>query len=665
MDRDDMPSHGTVLPEQVSASTEGEDQAIDNRFGRMFDLEPADHNQSFLRALGAPGGPMDESQAEKSVESSSLSAGIAFLGQYIDHDITLDVRSTLDRTFEPQNLRNFRTPRLDLDSLYGGSREVVRFMYGREGEDVYPRVGAKLLVGTDAFGEERDDLLRNRQGTAIIGDPRNDENLVISQLQLAFVQFHNKVVDILAEEEYSESTEELLEKAQELVRRHFQYLVLEEFLSQICEPDVVESVLDDGREYFTPTKPSEVFIPVEFAGAAYRYGHSQIRQRYTVNDDHEDQLFYGPIENEALGTGFQPVDQDKTIEWKHFFRTTPRESPQRSRKIDPLIPPVLLKLPFVESTPSLAARNLLRGRTYGLPSGQAVADEIGAPILSNEQIGLASFAEKFFSSSKGSNPDLKAPLWYYVLAEAREFHDGDRLGPVGSRIVAETLVGIVEADPSSYRNTEDWTPSLKSRRTSTSPGEFSIADVVTHESLNRAWTYVVQQDDTVHTVRPLTSAEPITEFYGRNGGFAADTTTNVEQAYASQLFLYRGPEQISLGIIHGPGGGLVSMSFTGLPEEGRWIVQDDRPEFKSATDEAIDWGYKPPLTDGGVFRGGLNESFEITVEADFNENANREPETVSEGDPGEIHEWQFLTGSVSAPDRITLDMSRPVTISAQ
>jgi hypothetical protein len=490
MDRFGNPSHGTVIdydpdaddPEAatsadtVTATTESEIvPPAGQRFGTMFDLEPADHGEEFLRELGAKGGPMDESEVGYEVGESSLPAGNPFLGQYLDHDITLDVRSSLDRRADPRNLRNFRTPRLDLDSVYGAGREVDNYLYHRGGMDAPPGEGAKLLVGVDEDGTETDDVQRNREGFAVIGDPRNDENTIISQLQLAFVRFHNRVVDALLESDEELRGTELLERAQELVRRHYQWVIVNQFLPRICEQSVLNDVLENGGEFFAPTEPGEVYIPVEFAGAAYRYGHSQIRTEYTVNDDARNQPFYGPP-SRALGFGFRPVDQDKTVEWEYFFETEGEETVQRSRKIDPLVSPILLDLPFIsdDEETSLAARNLLRGRSLELPSGQAVARELGVEPLTNEDLGLASFVE----SQHGEADAVEAPLWYYILAEARIEHDGDRLGPVGSRVVAETVVGLLDADPTSYRRQADWKPELVSPETDTPAEEFRIDDIV-------------------------------------------------------------------------------------------------------------------------------------------------------------------------------------------
>jgi hypothetical protein len=451
----------------------------------MFDLDPAGHDPAFLEELGAEGGPMDEAEADEPVGDSDLPAGNAFLGQYIDHTITLEVHSELpeqaaseENQSDPTDLQNFRTPRLDLDSVYGSGPEVDNYLYHQGGPEAPPHQTAKLRVGVDEQGNEIDDLQRNRDGIAIIGDPRNDENTIISQMQLAFIRFHNRVVDALVEA--GEGGTDLFERAQELVRRHFQWVVVNQFLPRICDTSILDDVLQDGRQYFTPEAPEEVYLPIEFAGAAYRYGHSQIREEYVVNDQTPRQRFYGSP-GEALGVGFQPISPEDTVQWKYFFDIDEDTDPQQSRKIDPLVPNVLLKLPFIDGEfKSLATRNLLRGYVLGLPSGQDIAgqiEDVDRP-LTNAELGLEEDIDEIYDDS-GSQPDIEdAPLWYYVLGEANHENDGNYLGPVGSRIVAETLVGLIEADPTSYRNQADWRPTLVAPETDTPLGEFRIQDIL-------------------------------------------------------------------------------------------------------------------------------------------------------------------------------------------
>jgi hypothetical protein len=430
------------------------------RFGRLFPyLEPADHDERFLQELGLPGGPLDESVADEPVQNATLPAGFVFLGQFIDHDITLDPLSSLSRRNDPAALRNFRTPRLDLDSVYGAGPEADRFRYANPmpGEE-----RERLLLGAgDHF------LPRNHEDTALIADPRNDENLILSQFQYAMLRFHNAVLD---REDVG------FERAQQLARWHYQWLVLNEYLPAVCDEDVVEAVREE-RRYYTVDAGDEAYMPLEFAGAAYRFGHSQARFEYRVNDDVEGALFGPPSDPDALGPGFVPVPPEKEVDWAFLFDMDGPVTPQPAREIDPRLARDLLELPFVDADEawreSLASRNLVRGLQLGLPSGQTVARAIeGAPVLHNEDVGFDETLARF-----GQPADTEMPLWYYVLAEARHHSDGEHLGPVGSRIVAEVLVGLVDSDTSSFRTVQPgWTPTLPAPHSGAD--EFSTADLL-------------------------------------------------------------------------------------------------------------------------------------------------------------------------------------------
>lgn len=501
----------------TTASGRVRSHRFSNRFAALAPHAPAN---TFLETLGgvvAGGdgldGPMlGGSGGEKSAD---VDAGMAFFGQFVDHEITFDPTSELERRNDPRALRNFRTPALDLDSVYGGGSEVRPFLYD-------DRDGAKLLTGPTEPNPTDDDapraarfgatdLQRNAQGSALLTDPRNDENLVISQFQLAFVELHNRAVDYVR----SGSGHGLLgdgesayEAARRLVRWHYQWLVLHEFLPSVCDASVLDDIAANGRSYFLqPDSP--VSIPVEFAGAAYRYGHSQIRDRYTVNDDATDvQFFPGPAPEsvdslaDAMAdgnapppgvveettdrnlNGFDPVPEELVIDWSYFFDHDPaaaESTAQPGRPIDTEMPPALMLLPFISHGPkSLAARNLLRGKALGLPSGQALAAEMGIDPLDNDELPLPggeSYADYLRSTHRGA--ETEAPLWLYVLGEAAVQEDGHRLGAVGSRIVGEVIRGMVDADDRAFVNREpDWTPTLPRPVSAGVDDRYRIADLL-------------------------------------------------------------------------------------------------------------------------------------------------------------------------------------------
>lgn len=431
------------------------------RFGRVFpDLYPFHPDEEELNRLGAKGGPMDEgASSHPKGDSKRIAAGFIFFGQFVDHDVTLDVTSSLERQNDPNAIENFRTPFLELDNVYGQGPEAQPYLYD---QDDFP----KLLV-FPGDGDRPRDLPRNSQGRALIGDPRNDENVIVAQLQLAYLLFHNAVVDSLRGK--GVGGDDLFREAQRLVRWHHQYIVVHEFLPLICGDKVVDDVLQHGRKIYLPEEHyhygGSPFMPVEFSVAAYRYGHSQVRQEFRLNKATTSTLFG------LLGDAFRPLKSGEEIEWSRFFKVD-KTDPQPARKIDARLPEVLFDLPFVGSPDpadrSLAARNLRRGRAFCLPSGQSVARFLcgrcpKAPrVYSNDELGLGGFKLP------------EAPLWYYVLKEAEIETDGESLGTLGGRLVAETILGLLELDSMSYLHLDPcWEPDYATKK-----GEFGVADLL-------------------------------------------------------------------------------------------------------------------------------------------------------------------------------------------
>jgi len=386
-------------------------------------------------------------------QNHDVPAGFTYLAQFVDHDITFDPTTLADREGDPQALENFRTPRLDLDSVYGLGPAVQPYLY--DWTDTTPR-GTRLLVGCSPDGV--DDLPRNQQGRALVGDPRNDEHAIVSQLHLLFIRFHNAVVDHLVEARTP--GRELFERARRSVRRHYRHVVAREFLPAIAGQDVVDRVLaPGGREFFTWDE--EPFIPVEFSGAAYRFGHSMVRTEYGLarlpppTEDRPPMIRLFPDL-----AGHTWLAREHVIDWERFFDLGgPR--PQPSMSIDTAISPPLFDLP--DRDPKLARRTLLRGRKLALPSGQEIAGAMHEKPLDEADLKLEGL-------EPGARDVLRrsTPLWYYLLCEA-EKGGGKRLGPVGGRIVAEVILGLLEADA----DDEPWRPG------ELGTGEdFTVADLV-------------------------------------------------------------------------------------------------------------------------------------------------------------------------------------------
>jgi hypothetical protein len=450
--------HGAAVPRGLNVDLGGD--PAHGRFGRMF---PRGASHVGVHAIEELVKLMRE-RTRPSGDNAHIPAGFTYLGQFIDHDITFDPTSKLDRSNDPHALVNFRTPRFDLDSVYGAGPKAQPFLYDWQ-ESKQP--GTKLLVGHNAF-DATDDLPRNQQGRALIGDARNDENVIVAQLHLLFLRFHNAVVDHLSGlGKVKES--ELFEAAQRIVRWHYQWIVINEFLPKVVGRTMAKFVLAPAfrREYFT--WQDEPFIPVEFSGAAYRFGHSMVRAEYGLQRRRQGEPLGRGIDLFPDLSGFTWLPKRLVIDWERFFKLPGvARAPQPSQRIDTVIVRALFDLP--QDGEALPRLNLLRGRALGLASGQEVALAMEEPALSEDELLLD---KQLAGDARAALLDA-TPLWYYILCEAAHAANGRHLGRVGGRIVAEVLTGLLEGDPSSYLSERPtWRPTLGETE-----GKFEMADLV-------------------------------------------------------------------------------------------------------------------------------------------------------------------------------------------
>jgi hypothetical protein len=410
----------------------------------MFDLPALIADEAILRRIGASGGFCDASAGAGAGPDASVEAGWPFFGQYVAHDLTAD-RSPLTTQAELESLANLRSARANLEPLYGPGPVGSPYLYRRSDP-------AKLL-------ESDGDLPRNQEGTALIADPRNDSHIFMSQLQVALIRAHNRIVDRLRADGADEGN--LFEEARRALTWHYQWVIVNEFLPQVAGRELVNGVLDCGPRFYRPA--GAPFIPVEFADGAYRYGHSQILDTYVLRQGREAVKFFPDL------MGFGPIG-DRTVDWSLFFDVPGHQLAQRAKRIDGRLAPSLISLPEAISGEvshaayaSLAARDLQRGHGLGLPSGESVARLIGAEVLSQDELGLS--------------PDDwngQTPLWLYIQREAAARHCGDRLGDVGGTIIAEVMIGVISSDPESYLAlVPDWRPTLPAR-----DGDFKLRDLL-------------------------------------------------------------------------------------------------------------------------------------------------------------------------------------------
>lgn len=459
-------------------------------FGFMFQdlqIEPDSRlpiSDATIDSLIKLGETMDDPGAPEF--DSKIPSAYTYFGQFLNHEITLETESDkvvdisegyfapMSRNDLSQALKNGRTPTLDLDSVY---------VTATNGWPI-PKQCNSLLLGPCAETGNRpqgkgimNDLRRQPRSDnpdadrkAIIGDARNDENLIISQLHVAFVQAHNTLV----------AGGRNFAAAKKTLIQHFQWLVIHDFLRRIADPGIVDRVLERGNQFYKPIA-CDPYMPLEFSAGVFRFGHSMIRMIYNYNEFHTEvgllDLFDATSFRGDKFKEFEQIPDHWIIDWKRFV-----DGPNFARRIDTRLVEPLRSLrdshgsALTGRKASLAVRNLLRGYLLRLPTGQRVARAIGVDVLSPEDL-----------KRTAANPDQaevlqlsgfleQTPLWYYILAEASR---GETLGPVGSTIVAEVLIGAARISKHSILNEENWYPTLGKEQ-----GVFRLSDLF---NLGNGW----------------------------------------------------------------------------------------------------------------------------------------------------------------------------------
>lgn len=461
-----------------------------------------------VAALVALGVSMGERVVPADGGDSGIPAVYTYFGQFIDHDITMALfdpavtppglkdaiespgLKPIEPALVPSLVRNARSFQLDLDSLYGGLADQATEPNGRMGLSEVSPTNAFPIPTSDPFHDlPRRPLIPNpvteqekdADRQALIGDPRNDENLIVAQLHVALLRAHNA---LMTRDEVTGA------QAQLELRRRYQWAVLHDFLMHVCDPAVVQDVLDHGPSGWIVETANEMFMPLEFAGAAYRYGHSMVRGSYSHNATFSPE---GPLREAMLSALFtftalsgdlQPrsgqnsefptLPRNWIIDWARFFDAAVNPA----RRIDTRLTPELGSLRSVQGDVDttlmgkLAARNLLRGYLLSLPTGQAVARRLNLPLLDAQVLLDAVIPDQRARVSAAGLID-RTPLWFYVLAEAGDptGANGEHLGIVGSRIVAETLVNVCRFSPDSVLTSKPSDAELAS-------GEFSLKGIV-------------------------------------------------------------------------------------------------------------------------------------------------------------------------------------------
>ncbi|MEL6840006.1 MAG: peroxidase family protein [Pseudomonadota bacterium] len=450
-----MSRYDLFLNECLKQHATNDPRPLPQVFGYLGHQNPVTGNLS-RAAIVAAFDALVETMRTTKVEDGPADAGMTFFGQFIDHDVTLDTTSAIGTTIDPRSIRNVRTPNLDLDCVYGDGPEASNYLYSHaEGTENFLLFGRK---------DNPYDLARNCKGTALIGDFRNDENIIVSQIQGAFICLHNILMTNIHEGEASahdiadcaqmgvrsDVWHDILppklqdfEQVRRFVRLHYQWLVLHEFLPAFVDQDDIDHAL--AHDIF----PDGPMMPAEFSVAGFRFGHATVQPEYVLRKGE------APLDLFAL-RGFGPRDPGATIEMAEFFG----KHAQKALPVGTKMAETLFELPDnivgsglkwgdldipVEQAKKLGLRNILRDRTaMQIPSGQQMARKLGLHVLKTPKV------------LKDHHVD-KTPLWFYCLQEAQEKGKG-RLSGVGGKIVASVFVRLLREDPESILNLHGFEP---------------------------------------------------------------------------------------------------------------------------------------------------------------------------------------------------------------
>jgi hypothetical protein len=459
----------------MRAGTAPEGTAIQAAPCRHAEATGAIPRGNYCRLFGEPAHPIGEDEERKLVElgramryemeregTLTPRIGFTYFGQFLGHDLTHDSTPLNGPYRAPEQTPNYRTAKFDLDHVYGDGPAGSPYLY--EGED---------SAETFKIGETVPDGLRRdlpiRHGRILIGDladTRNLDNLLLRQLHVLFLKFHNEAVRQLQENSVLAETAEMLgpgtvfERARRLVCWHYQWIIRHDYLPRVLHNDAW-----NYQETRTGRKPDGNFaVPIEFSLAAFRFGHSMVRNAYRLNC-RQKRVLIGELM--ALGQKAAPIPDDYLVEWGTFFDGLPTSGPQASSNfIDTsvsvamhgLSPGTIRLANALEAVdPSnLPVRTLLRGARARIASAQEIADALvlqgrikpGDRLTTSE---LASdTADLSGSVLKKNGLHDNTPLFYYILKEAELKGAGLTLGPVGSNIVSEVIQGALESDPDGY-----------------------------------------------------------------------------------------------------------------------------------------------------------------------------------------------------------------------
>jgi hypothetical protein len=458
----------------------------------------------------------DDPNEAGSDENFNMPAGYTYLLQFVAHDLVQSVSSLAVAGHGRIALNNGRTAPLRLEAIYNDGPQNSPLLYEPDPAD-RTAPGPSLRLGpldtrqpcpfrdlarvdlmkaiTDvsrqvAQKEPSNESSSMRLRDVLVGDARNDDNAILSQLTVVFHLLHNGLVRWTEENVAPEAHVDGGDKPEIVIDRfYFARMASTLIFRNILRRDLMERLLHPGVLcLYKSATPPKIFkfkgkMPLEFTHGALRVCHVMLREGYRLNQqspifDLKAVLTRNSANYDSVS---MPMPESWAVAWSHFFNIGSASTGQlnlslrlRPRYQNQTQARELFEHVDGTTKPGLAYRDMLSAALAGLWSASAMIDKLAqspdpalAAVFNQATLADASFRtkvirewlEKTFlddslNSYKFDDAELDAlsqdpPLPLFLMFEAMKDKDsnGTRLGPLGSIIVAAVIFGILDSDP--------------------------------------------------------------------------------------------------------------------------------------------------------------------------------------------------------------------------
>jgi len=422
---------------------------------------------------------------QQNSRSSTIPAGYTYLAQFIAHDLTFN-GFTIPGEKKSKN-QNFRTPALDLDSVYGKNPSTSPYLYDFKENCILFKLNKRTFKTTikrnkrdkyDAYFEYLD--LPRYDEVALIPDPRNAEHILLRSLQLLFMIYHNTLTKkIIKKKKDNIDPFHLFSEIKKNVIKVYHDIIQHDLLPSLISNKLIKKERKNILKGKGIYQNKEISIPISFSFAAFRFGHSMVRPLYNFTEFGTKKNFGDSI----IKPKKKKLLTSPYINFNQFF-FSPKNRNSKSNLSELITPWITSELEDFKETKKnrslnivgidLIKRNLISGFMVKLPSGQSTAKQLGIKkkniysldFLDDLAFKIPNIPFDYYPFSKHS------PLWLYILYETyflnekkwkkrkKEEDEGigslskhkDKLGPVASMITLKVILGILHNAGSLSKN---------------------------------------------------------------------------------------------------------------------------------------------------------------------------------------------------------------------